>query len=145
MFKYRKNVRFHNHRSDHTSSIQDKICRETNVHSAYRRCSRRSPNNNYFWLDLRTIIVAQASHMSASSPHVIVHVVISYTEGYRNLQQSYWTIQLSYRTRKFHLECSMSAPVWSSVHRNGTYPTLKTFLCFFNYRRFGDAEAPEGC
>ncbi len=29
---------------------------------------------------------------------------ISYTESYRNSQQRYQTIQLSYRTRKFHLE-----------------------------------------
>ncbi len=36
---------------------------------------------------------------------------ISYTENYRNLQQSYQTIQLSYRTRKFELEYPMSAPI----------------------------------
>ncbi len=54
---------------------------------------------------------------------------ISYTENYRNLQQSYQTIQLIYLTRKFELEDSMSTPVRRSVHRNGTYPTLKTFLC----------------
>ncbi len=46
---------------------------------------------------------------------------------------------------KFELECSMSAPVRSSVHRNGTYPTLKTFLRFFIYRSFEGVEAPEGC
>ncbi len=72
-------------------------------------------------------------------------LLISHTESYRNLQQSYQTIQLSYRTRKFHLEWSLFAPVRSSVHWNGTYPNLKTFLCFFNYRRFRGAEAPEGC
>ncbi len=38
----------------------------------------------------------------------------------------------------------MSAPVRSSEHRNGTYPTLKTFLRFFNYQSFEGVEAPEG-
>ncbi len=52
--------------------------------------------------------------------------VISYTESYRDLQQSYRDVQQSYRTRNFELECSISAPVRSSVHRNGTHPTLKT-------------------
>ncbi len=65
--------------------------------------------------------------------------------SYRDLQQSYRSIQESYRTRKFELECSISAPVRSSVHWNGTYPTLKTFLRFFNYRSFKGVEAPEGC
>ncbi len=27
----------------------------------------------------------------------------------------------------------------------GTYPTLKTFSHFFNYRSFEGVEAPEGC
>ncbi len=43
---------------------------------------------------------------------------------------------------------SDSAPVRSSVHRNGTYPNnpiLKSFLGFFNYRRFKGVEALEGC
>jgi hypothetical protein len=61
---------------------------------------------------------------------------ISYTERCQNLQQSYWTIQLSYRTRKFQLEYSMSAPVRSSVNWNGTHPTLKTFLRFFELSEF---------
>ena len=67
------------------------------------------------------------------------------TESYRDLQQSYRDVQESYRTRDFELECSISAPVRSSVHRNGTYPTLRTFLRFFNYRSFEGVEAPEGC
>jgi hypothetical protein len=46
-------------------------------------------------------------------------------------QQSYKTILLDYRTRKFELEYSISAQVRSSIHWNGTYPTLKTFLRFF--------------
>jgi hypothetical protein len=73
--------------------------------------------------------------------------MISYTESFRNLQQSHRTIQIQVtcRTRKFELDFSMSAPVQSSVHRNGTYPTLKTFLCFFNYQSFEGVEAPEGC
>ncbi len=69
--------------------------------------------------------------------------VISYTESYRDLQQSYLAIQESYRTRKFELECSISAPVGSSKHRNWTYPTLKKFLRFFNYRSFEGVEAPK--
>jgi hypothetical protein len=71
--------------------------------------------------------------------------VISYPESYGNLQQSYQTIQLCYRTRKFELECSMSALVRSRVHRNGTYPTLKTSLRLFKYRSFEGVEAQEGC
>jgi hypothetical protein len=39
----------------------------------------------------------------------------------------------------------MSAPVGSSVHRNGTYPNLKTLLRFFNYQSFEGVDAPEGC
>jgi hypothetical protein len=70
---------------------------------------------------------------------------ISYTESFRDLQQSYRDVQQSFRTRDFELECSISAPVRSSVHRNGTYPTLKTFPHFFNYRSFEGVEAPEGC
>ncbi len=65
-----------------------------------------------------------------------LHIVISYTESYRDLQESYQAIQLCYRFRKFKLEYSMSAPVRSSVHRNGTYPTLKTFLRFFKLLEF---------
>jgi hypothetical protein len=61
---------------------------------------------------------------------------ISYTESYRDLQQSYRATQLCYRTRKFKLEYSMSAPVRSSVHWNGTYPTLKTSLRFFELSEF---------
>jgi hypothetical protein len=71
--------------------------------------------------------------------------IISYTESYRDLQQSYRDVQESYRTRDFELECCIAAPVRSSVHRNGTYHTLKTFLRFFNYRSFEGVEAPEGC
>ncbi len=70
---------------------------------------------------------------------------ISYTESYQDLQQSDRDVQESYRTRDFELECSISAPVRSTIHRNGTYPTLKTFPCFFNYRSFEGVEAPEGC
>jgi hypothetical protein len=70
---------------------------------------------------------------------------ISYTESYRDLQESYQAIQLCYRTRKFELEYSISAPVRSSVHRNRTYPTLKTFLRFLSYRSFEGVEAPKGC
>ena len=70
---------------------------------------------------------------------------ISYTESYRDLPQSYRIVQESFRTRDFELECSISSPVRSSVHRNGTYPTLKTFLRFFIYRSFEGVEAPEGC
>jgi hypothetical protein len=70
---------------------------------------------------------------------------ISYTEKYRDLQQKYRDVQEKYRTRDFELECSRSAPVRSCVHRIGTYPTLKTFPCFFNYRSFEGVEAPEGC
>ncbi len=58
---------------------------------------------------------------------------------YRTLPKfttSYWTIQLSYLTRKFQLEYSMSAPVRSSVHWNGTHPILKTFLRFFELSEF---------
>ncbi len=65
------------------------------------------------------------SHRSVASRHIV-----SYTESYRNLQQSYQTLQQIYRTWKFKLECSMSALVWSSIHWNWTYPTLKTFLLF---------------
>ncbi len=64
------------------------------------------------------------------------------TEIYK---KSYRDLQKSYRTRDFQLECSISAPVRSSVHRNGTYPTLKTFLRFLKYRSFEGVEAPEGC
>jgi hypothetical protein len=64
------------------------------------------------------------------------NTLVSCTESYRDLQESYLAIQLRYRTRKFELECSMSAPVRSSVHRNGTYPTLKPFLRFLNYQSF---------
>ncbi len=79
--------------------------------------------------------------------YMYVHTTynISYTESYRDLQQSYQDVQESYQTRDFELECSISAPVQSSVHRNGTYPTLKTFPLFFNYRSFEGVEAPEGC
>jgi hypothetical protein len=70
---------------------------------------------------------------------------VSYTESYRDLQESYQTVQQSYRTRKFGLACSISAPVRSSIHQNGTYPTLKNFLLFFNDRSFKGVEAPEGC
>ncbi len=70
---------------------------------------------------------------------------ISYTESFRDLQQSYQDVQQSYRTRDFELECSISAPVRSSVHRNRTYPTPKTFLRFLNYRSFEGVEALEGC
>jgi hypothetical protein len=70
---------------------------------------------------------------------------VSYTENYRDLQQNYRDVQGNYSTRDFELECSISAPVRSSVHRNGTYPTLKTFPLFLNYRSFEGVEAPEGC
>jgi hypothetical protein len=70
---------------------------------------------------------------------------ISYTEKYRDLQQKYRDVQEKYLTRNFVLECSISSPVRSIVHRNGTYPTLKTFLCFLNNRSFEGVEAPEGC
>ncbi len=73
--------------------------------------------------------------------------MISYTEKYRDLQLKYRDVQQKYRTRDFVLECSISSPVRSSVHRIGTsgYPTLKTFLCFLNYRSLEGVEAPEGC
>ncbi len=64
------------------------------------------------------------------------HFTISYTESYRDLQESYRDLQQSYLTRNFELECSISAPIRSSIHRNGTYPILKTFPRFFNYRSF---------
>ncbi len=70
---------------------------------------------------------------------------ISYTEKYRDLQQKYRDVQENYRTRDFVLESSISSPVRSIVLRNGTYPTLKTFLWFLNYRSFEGVEAPEGC
>jgi hypothetical protein len=70
---------------------------------------------------------------------------VFYTESYRDLQESYRSIPECYRTRKFELEWPISAPVRSSVHRNGIYPTLETFLRFFNYRSFEDVEAQEGC
>ncbi len=69
---------------------------------------------------------------------------VSYTESYLDLQQSYLSVQQSYRTRKFELECSISAPVQSTVHRMG-HTTLKMFLRLFNYRSFEGIEAPEGC
>ncbi len=77
--------------------------------------------------------------------YVVLMICILYRK-IRDLQQSNRTIQESYRTRKFELECSISesAPVPSSVHWNGTYPTLKTFLRFFDYRSFEGVEAPEG-
>ena len=87
----------------------------------------------------------RASRYSCDLPSSVPYRIISYTESYRDLQQSYRDVQESYRTRDFELECSISAPVRSSVHRNGTYPTLKTFPCFFNYRSFEGVEAPEGC
>ncbi len=61
------------------------------------------------------------------------------------LTESYLDLQQSYRIRNFELECFISAPVRSSVHRNGTYPILKPFPRFFNYRSFEGVEAPEGC
>ncbi len=85
----------------------------------------------------------------AQDQHMVVKLKfedqVSYTESYRDVQESYLAIQLCYRTRKFELECSISAPVRSSVHWNGTYPTLKTFLPFLNYRTFEGVDAPEGC
>ncbi len=65
-----------------------------------------------------------------------IHANISYTENVRDLQQKIRDVQQNVRTRDFELECSISAPVRSSVHRNGTYPTLKTFLRFFNLSEF---------
>jgi hypothetical protein len=58
-------------------------------------------------------------------------IMVSYTESYQDLHESYQAIQLCYQTRKFKLEYSMSAPVQSSIHQNGPYFTLKTFLRFF--------------
>jgi hypothetical protein len=78
------------------------------------------------------------SHVLSSGQYPIQKVTKIYKE-------SYWSIQESYRTGKFELECSMSALVRSSVHWNGIYPTLKTFLRFFIYRSFEGVEAQEGC
>ncbi len=68
------------------------------------------------------------SAMSSVYIQTIIIMNVSYTESYQDFQESYWAIHLCYRTRKFELECSISAPVRSSVHRNGTYPSLKTFF-----------------
>ncbi len=94
----------------------------------------------------RQVSWSQAAPGSSSSSKLsAVYRTISYTESYRNLQKNYQTVQQSYRTRKFELECSMSAPFQSRVHRNRTYPTLKTFLHFYNYRSFEGVDALEGC
>ncbi len=77
--------------------------------------------------------------------YMVMLSAISYTEKYRDLQQKYRDVQEKYRTRDFVLECSRSAPVRSCVYRIGTYPTLKTFPRFFNYRSFEGVEAPERC
>ncbi len=96
-----------------------------------------------FWLRLQLFYLpcrlACRLQLAASWCHTYSSsITISYTESYWNLQQSYPTIQLCCRTRKFELECSISAPVRSSIHRNGTYPTLKTFLRFLT---IGDLRA----
>jgi hypothetical protein len=70
---------------------------------------------------------------------------VSCTESYLDLQQNYLDLQQSYQTQKFKLEWSISAPVQSTVHWNGTHPTLKKFLCFINYQSFEGEGAPEGC
>ncbi len=80
------------------------------------------------WQDNHSIVPRRHCLLQDRMYHL---VNISYTESYRNLQQSYRTVQLCYRNRKFKLEYSMSAPVRSSIHWNGTYPTPKTFYRFF--------------
>ena len=72
-------------------------------------------------------------------------LTISYTVFFRTFTGFLPNIQVFFRTRRFPLDCSMSYPIRSSVHRNGTYPILKTFLQYLRYRRFEGVEAPEGC
>ncbi len=46
---------------------------------------------------------------------------------------------------KLSLDCSISSLIRSGVLRNGTKPTLKTFLPLFSYWRFEGLGAPERC
>ncbi len=113
---------------------------EEHIHSEYLFLfspSFQQSNMFHTFLLLSIFEVIESIVCRNAAAFVISYMLnVSYTKTYRDLQQNYRDVQENYQTRDFVLECSISAPVRSSVHRNGTYPTLKTFPRFFKLSEF---------
>ncbi len=83
----------------------------------------------------RSLLLLQESGSSWWISHDIRNFLASLVHPYQKVNEidtKLPKVTKRYRTRKFHLDCSMTPPIRGSVHRNGTYPTLKTFLRVFN-------------
>ena len=115
---------------------------ESSVPKHYHFEHNREPSKYGTSSATAVTVPSKSEYESGTERH---HHQISYTVFFRTFTGFLPNVQLFFRTRRFPLDCSMSYPIRSSVHRNGTYPILKTFLQYLRYRRFEGVEAPEGC